>query len=328
MNGKWGGGTDDNPRSHRYGERDWVASRAPNDDQAVRRVLWQRVLQRPWRTLFQDEYFAWSTTGVRNPRASTAILGLFLFAFVALVVPLFLVFLAFASQVFVLTMVLSVPLILMGVASLFGVAGLLCAGGLALTAAVMTPMLALSSAGQGLLWPALGMASIGSIWWVNRQRQTRLDRVMEMRSEDSTQASASAEPSPDEAYLQRAREDLAQFDARLFGSSSPEAPTRTRETFQNPFRFGLGSEPPMNIWGVRRDQVERWNEQEVARAAQSFGLPSRICRWLARELVDGRVVLALTDAEQQELVSSVQPRLTFGERKLLRDFLRYLSRSI
>jgi hypothetical protein len=251
---------------------------------------------------------------------------LFFFAFVALVIPIFLVFLAVASQLFVLTIVLSVPLLLLGAVSLFGVGGLLCVGGVAIATVATAPVLALSSASQGLLLPALGVASIGSCWWLYRQRQARAARIAEMSSEAST--SGSTEATADEAYLERAREDLAQFDARLFGSTSSDAAARMREPSKSPFSFGWMNDPPVNIWGVRREEVERWNERQVARAAQSFGLPLRVCKWLARELVDGRVVLALTDAEQQELISTVQPRLTFGERKLLRDFLRYLSRAV
>jgi hypothetical protein len=319
----WGGGSRNGPGSG-SGRR----SEGPADDlfrnRVETRARWQRLWQQPFRTLFQDEYFAWSTTGVRHPPTSTAILGLFLIAIMALVIPIFLVLLAVASQLMMLALVVGVPVFLLGAVSFLGLGGLLCISGVALTGAVVMPVLALSGSVSVLAWPALCIASVGTYWLFSRRRRQRVD----LQAADDIQLPTPGETSPEESYLQRVREDLAQFDARLYGASAPDMLTETRENTKLPFPLRLAQESPKKIWGVSRKEVERWTERDVAEAAKSFGLPPRVCKWLARELVDGRVVLALTETEQQELVSTVQPRLTFGERKMLKEFLRYLSRAI
>ena len=281
----------------------------------------------------RGEFMTFSIKGgppVPAPSAAIAVVALGVFLLSA---PLVLAAAASLSQLLVISLLFGAPALLLGLVPLLGAVGVLLSGALML---LVLPLFSLTMVFKGILWP---LAIIMVMGYFQNARKRRWQRVASQSMPSSTAvvdapAAAGTErhsTAPDaaeeaaaaeEEYLRFAREELAQFDERLYGPSA----ARPSVILGQPHGLdgaSVGNAPSaLPQWFLQNaDGMLHWRPVDVARAATVYGVPRRVCQWMEREHIDGRVVLSLTQVERAELLSAAQPPLTFGERKLLRDFL-------
>ncbi|KAK4536731.1 hypothetical protein CDCA_CDCA09G2756 [Cyanidium caldarium] len=268
---------------------------------------------------------------VPAPSAAIAVVALGVFLLSA---PLVLAAAASLSQLLVISLLFGAPALLLGLVPLLGAVGVLLSGALML---LVLPLFSLTMVFKGILWP---LAIIMAMGYFQNARKRRWQQVASQNMPPSTTVADvpaatgterhstmpdTAEEAAEEEYLRFAREELAQFDERLYGPSAAR-PSVILGQPHGPDGANAGNAlSALPQWIQQNAEgMLRWKPADVARAATIYGVPRRVCQWMEREHIDGRVVLSLTQVERAELLSAAQPPLTFGERKLLRDFLEQM----
>lgn len=252
------------------------------------------------------------------PTLPGAFLGLGLMGAGLLAIPMLLYLFFSFSQFALLMLFLAVPVGFAILASVFGILGLALGGSFVFLG---MPFWSMTTSSNGLVLPAVFFLSFAFYRVWNQRQKVKKKRSSSNSKSNAFSGTAPPEPTPEAEYLFREREAMARFDEKLFGSA---ARAKTMGLAGSGVESS-GSEFDMPIMGGdrswRRSTVLMWTPRDVGFAAVAFGVPQRVCEWLEREHVDGRVALHLTDNDIAELFSVARPPLTFGERKLLKNFL-------
>lgn len=269
----------------------------------------------PSARVFRGEFISWtprrhandsSDGGATNdaPKSTvSALLALLFFTGLLVAAVPFLVTLAVTVSHFAaLLLFLGAPLLLFVSASVFGVLGVLVASAIAM---VGVPLFSVALATKYVLLPAMGASLAFSGYRRYVARGGGGGGADEARAKQAPVAAEQSDEEDDavEQYYAQQRDALHQFDERLGRAAAASSSDGESARFAS---------------------VTRWTSRDVAREAAAAGLPRRVCHWLEREHVTGRVVQRMDDADLAELLSSAKPPLTFGERKLLRELMRAL----